>query len=74
MKANAANKNTISEEMLELAKNLINESIIEDNNENEKYGEKKVCDEVTPKLPLKKKIKELVKAAQEESEKGKERN
>jgi len=69
IKANAANRNTITEEMLELAKKLIDESLIEDNDEDEKYGEDNVGDEVSPKLTLKKKIKDVVKASQEEAQK-----
>jgi len=71
MKANASNKNTVTEEVLELAKKLINDSIIEDEEENKKYGEDEVGDEVSPKLPLKKKIKELVKLTQEKAEEEK---
>ena len=69
LKANASNKNTVTEEILELAKRLINESLIEDNEEDKKYGEDEVGDEVSPKLSLKKKIKELVKSSQEEASK-----
>jgi len=71
IKANASNKNTVTEEMLELAKKLINESLIEDKEEDKKYGEDNVGDEVSPKLTLKKKIKELIKVSQEEA--GKEK-
>ena len=73
IKANAANRNTVSEEILELAKNLINESLIEDKQENEKYGEYEVGDEVSPKLTLKKKIIKLVKASQKKSEEEKKK-
>ena len=48
MKANASNKNTVTEEVLELAKKLINESLIEDKEEDVKYGEDEVGDEVSP--------------------------
>ena len=69
LKANASNKNTVTEEILESAKRLINESLIEDNEEDKKYGEDEVGDEVSPKLSLKKKIKELVKSSQKEASK-----
>ena len=68
MKANASNKNTVTEEILELAKKLINDSLIQDKEDDEKYGEEKVGDEVSPKLSLKKKIKKLVEASQEKAE------
>ena len=71
MKANASNKNTVTEEVLELAKKLINDSLIEDKEEDKKYGEDEVGDEVSPKLSLKKKIKELVRLTQEKAEEEK---
>jgi transposase len=71
MKANASNKNTVTEEILKLAKNLIDESIIQDKEDDEKYGEDEVGEEVSPKLTLKKKIKELVEASQEKADEEK---
>ena len=67
MKANASNKNTVTEEILELAQQIIDESIIQDQKDDEKYGEDEVGEEVAPKLSLKKKIKKLVEATQEKT-------
>ncbi|MCL2114970.1 MAG: IS1182 family transposase, partial [Methanobrevibacter sp.] len=71
MKANASNKNTVTEEILELAQQLIDESIIQDQEDDEKYGEEEVGEEVAPKLSLKKKIKKLVEASQEKAKEEK---
>jgi membrane-associated HD superfamily phosphohydrolase len=70
-KANASNRNTVTDELLGLAKQLIDESIMQDKEDDEKYGEDEVGEEVSPKLTLKKKIKELVESTQEKAEKEK---
>jgi transposase len=73
IKANASNRNTVTEEVLELAKQIIDESIIQDQEDDEKYGEDEVGEEVSPKLTLKKKIKELVEVYQEKTKEEKEK-
>ena len=70
-KANASNRNTVTDEILELARNLINESIIQDKEDDETYGEEKVGEEVSPNLPLKKKIKKVVEASQKKAKEEK---
>jgi transposase len=71
MKANAANRNTVTEEVLELARKLIDDSIIQDKEDDKKYGEDEVGEEVSPKLSLKKKVKKLVEATQEKAKEEK---
>jgi len=61
----------LTEEILELAQKLIDESIIQDNEDDEKYGEDEWGEEVLPKMTLKKKIKELVEASQEKAKEEK---
>jgi len=52
-------------------KNLLMMSIIQDNEDDEKYGEDEWGEEVLPKMTLKKKIKELVEASQEKAKEEK---
>jgi hypothetical protein len=68
LKANASNRNTVTEELLELAKQIIDESIIQDKEDDEKYGEDEVGEEVSPKLTLKNKIKKLVEVTQKKAQ------
>ena len=75
IKANASNKNTVTEEILDLAQKLIddvyNSRITKMMKNMVKMNGVKI---VSPKMTLKKKIKELVKASQEKAKEEKKGN